>query len=239
MKQFYLLHRQTSLARSRTVLLKDNSVSGMASRNRRSMGTKVGLQPQRISLNSQSEHPDSATKGGRFAVPHVAASSGSRIPRPGSSQRPGRNPAGNPARGRSSSSCSASGNAFVTPNYRSRSSSSQRKSSSSAAAAGSAAHPAAMMKTPQRVLQPHNANRFSMTGRKSSVGGKAAVRDARQLADRDFQVAATEDVIRFLAEAGYEKVLGRADFPVGSGEFKNIFEFLTGFIIPDYEVERR
>ncbi len=82
-----------------------------------------------------------------------------------------------------------------------------------------------------------------MTGRKSSVGGKSGagggVRDTRSLNDKAFQSAATEDVVRFLEEAGYHKVLPASAFPVGSTEFKAIFEFLIGFLIPGYEVPKK
>ncbi len=219
----------------------------MSSRNRRSMGTKVGLQPQRVSLEQQ---PESASKGaaaGRFSKA-APPQSGSRIPRPGSSLAPTK---GGGVRGRSSSSF-APASAFVTPssNLRSRSSSAKRTS-----AQKKQLPPPPNLRTPQRVLKPHNpaaAARYSITGsgrkssvsgRKSSIGGSsikgtgAASRDSRQLGDKAFNAAAIDDIIRFLAAAGYAKALSHSDFPLNSTEFKGVFQFLMSIITDgEYEV---
>ncbi len=205
-------------------------MASRASNARRSMGTTQGARPQRVSVSSSAEKDPARQKGAAAAAARQflhPGQSGSRIPRAGSAAKP--KPIA--ARGRSSSSS----NNLITPlkannQLRSRSSSAQRSSA---------------FKTPQRVLQPQNMNRYSMTGgRKSSIGAKSGG-DNRRLAEKLFQDQAANEIHDFLRHSGYDKGLcGAAGappdparaVPVNSTEFKAIFEFLIRFLDADYEV---
>ncbi len=108
---------------------------------------------------------------------------------------------------------------------------------------GGSAPSTAFTPTPRRVLQAqqNSMNRFSMSGRAqgSTIGAKA-FEDSRPLEDKGWQKKAKKDLIDFLNdETVFPKKLSETDFPPSVALFKTIFEFLVGYLIPDYDVRAK
>lgn len=89
-------------------------------------------------------------------------------------------------------------------------------------------------------LHPNSAMRYSMTGgKRSSIYGNAAThnKENRPLADPKWQRDMIRDLIKFCEENGIANQVKEKDFkPLTSGTFRNVFEFLYGFLVPGYQL---
>lgn len=183
--------------------------------NRRSMGTKSNMMSAvRMSIENKGQgQMDSAPRYRASSSVKKGQSAGSRLPRPGQGQPRSRSTLGR---------VSSQSNLYQTPSG-ARSQSGSRLSTA---------------RTPQRVLQVHNANRMSMGSNRGSMVGAKVSKDNRSLGDKLWQRQTIQELIAFLHENGY-KLLSTSDFPTNTTQFRNIFEYLFNYLSPGYEMPKR
>lgn len=82
--------------------------------------------------------------------------------------------------------------------------------------------------------------------RRSSAYGKGGFssthlhKDPRNIRDKSYQNSCIRDLIKFLAESGYDKPISQKILTAPSvKDFQHIFKFLYSFIDPDYRFEKK